>query len=61
MASEEPSGLMGKPEDIERFTEFVVQDIVLYIDNDVLEFYLDKNKLMINIEGYGFHEFETVD
>ena len=61
MAVEEPSGLMGKPEAVERFTEFSIQDIVLYVDNDVLEEYLVKNKLLINIEGYGRHEFEIVE
>jgi len=61
MANEEPSGLMGKPEVIERFTEFEVQDIVLYVDNDVLDEYLGKNKLLINIEGYGLHEFEIME
>lgn len=61
MASEEPSGLMGKPEAVERFTEFEVQDIIVYVDNDVLEEYLAKNKLLINIEGYGLHEFEAVE
>lgn len=61
MANEEPSGLMGRPEVIERFTEFAVQDILLYVDNDVLEEFLDKNKLFINIEGYGLHELEIVE
>jgi hypothetical protein len=59
MAYEEPSGLMGKPEEIEKFTMFTVQDIVFYIDNDVLKEYLDKNKLSINIEGYGRQMFEV--
>ena len=52
---------MGKPEDLERFTMFTVEDIVFYIANDVLEEYLDKNKLLVNIEGYGRHEFEIVE
>lgn len=38
---------------------FAVQDIVFYIDNDVLKEYLDKNKLAINIEGYGRQMFEV--
>jgi len=58
VAYEEPSGLMGKPENLEKFTAFLVRDIVLYIDNDVLKEYLDKNKMLINIEGYGRHLFE---
>ena len=52
---------MGRPEIVERFTEFEVQDIVLYVDNDVLEEYFNKNKLLINIEGYGLHELEAVE
>ncbi len=58
MAYEEPSGLMGKPERLEEFTTFSVLDIIFYIDNTVLNDYLDKNKLFINIEGYGRQLFE---
>jgi len=58
MAYEEPSGLMGKPENLDQFTAFIVRDIVFYIDNSVLSEYLDKNKLFINIEGYGRQLFE---
>lgn len=58
MAYEEPSGLMGKPENLGKFTSFSVRDIVFYIDNAVLNDYLDKNKLLINIEGYGRQQFE---
>lgn len=49
---------MGKPEKLENFTAFFVRDIVFYIDNDVLKDFLDKNKLFINIEGYGRQLFE---
>jgi hypothetical protein len=49
---------MGKPEDLEKFTMFPVQDIIFYIDNEVLKEHLDKNKLLINIEGYGRQQFE---
>lgn len=59
MAFEEPSGLMGKPENLGQFTAFSAQDIVFYIDKSVLEEYLDKNKLFINIEGYGRQLFEV--
>lgn len=58
MAYEEPSGLMGEPEKLDLFTAFSVRDIVFYIDNSVLREYLDKNKLSINIEGYGRQLFE---
>lgn len=53
MAYEVPSGLMGKPENLDQFTAYSIQDIVFYISNYVLEEYLDNNKLFINIEGYG--------
>jgi len=59
MAFEEPSGLMGKPENLDQFTAFSVRDIVFYIDRSVLEEYLDKNRLFINIEGYGRQLFEV--
>ena len=49
---------MGKPENLETFTEFSVRNIIFYIDNAVLTDYLDKNKLLINIEGYGRQLFE---
>ncbi|HNU80173.1 MAG TPA: hypothetical protein PLS45_11535 [Bacillota bacterium] len=58
MAYEEPSGLMGKPDNLEKFTAFLVRDIVIYIDNDILDKYLKDNKLHINIEGYGRQLFE---
>lgn len=58
MAYEEPSGLMGKPDNLEKFTAFLVRDIVIYIDNDILDEYLKDNKLHINIEGYGRQLFE---
>ena len=58
MAYEEPSGLMGKPENPEKFTAFLVLDIVIYIDNYILDEYLKDNKLHINIEGYGRQLFE---
>lgn len=57
MAYEEPSGLMGKPQNMEQFMVFSVQDIVFYIDKSILEEYLDKNRLLINIEGYGHQSF----
>jgi len=58
VAYEEPSGLMGKPDNLEKFTAFLVRDIVIYIDNDILDEYLKDNKLHINIEGYGRQLFE---
>ncbi|MBP7072267.1 MAG: hypothetical protein KBB40_02075 [Clostridia bacterium] len=50
--------MMGKPENPEKFTAFLVRDIVIYIDNDILDEYLKDNKLHINIEGYGRQLFE---
>lgn len=58
MAFKEPSGLMGKPESLENYTVFVTGDVKFYIDNSVLEKYLNENMLLINIEGYGRHQFE---
>jgi hypothetical protein len=60
MAFEAPSGLMGKPENTEEFETFAVEDIVLYIANDVLEKNLKKNILHIYVEGYGRYEMEIL-
>ncbi|MDF2591452.1 MAG: hypothetical protein K0S75_918 [Clostridia bacterium] len=58
MAFEAPSGLMGIPEHVEDFEAFIVEDIILYIANNVLEKNLKNNLLNIYIEGYGRYEVE---
>jgi hypothetical protein len=60
MAFEAPSGLMGKPESIDEFEEFTVEDIKLYIAKEVLERNLKKNMLYIYVEGYGRYEIEIM-
>lgn len=61
MAFEAPSGLMGKPECIEDFEAFEVEDIVLYINKSVMANNLKNNLLDIYIEGYGRYKVEILN
>lgn len=56
-----PSGLVGKPEALEEYAEFKVEDITLYILKSILQSYVKKNTLLISIEGYGKFEFEIME
>jgi hypothetical protein len=60
MAYEAPSGLMGKPEDIERFEVFEVSDIIIYVALEVLEEELNGDTLSFYVEGYGKYEFKII-
>ncbi|WP_176758803.1 hypothetical protein [Alkaliphilus peptidifermentans] len=52
---------MGKPEALEEYAEFKVEDITLYILKSILQSYVKKNTLLISIEGYGKFEFEIME
>lgn len=56
-----PTGLIGKPDDLKCFDEFVNEDVHLFIDKDVLSQYSRNHLLLINIEGYGRYRFEYKD
>jgi hypothetical protein len=58
MAFEAPSGLIGKPESVDDFEAFMVENITLYISRSVIENNLKNNKLNIYIEGYGRYEIK---
>lgn len=60
MAFEAPSGLMGKPASTEDFEAFAIEEVILYIAEDVLEKNLKNNLLNIYIEGYGRYEMEIL-
>lgn len=61
MAFEAPSGLMGKPESVDDFEAFVIDDVILYISKNVLENNLKNNILNIYIEGYGRYLMEVIN
>ncbi|AOT69238.1 hypothetical protein [Geosporobacter ferrireducens] len=44
---------MGEPENQENFEVFEIEDVKLYIEKSILEDYVQKNVLLINIEGAG--------
>ena len=56
-----PTGLLGKPDDIESYEEFGAEDITVYVDRKILEEYLKDNVLYINIEGYGKYIFKIIE
>ncbi len=50
-----PSGLMGRPESVEEYKRYEIDDLVVYIDKEILS-ELDPNKkkgLRFLVEGYG--------
>jgi hypothetical protein len=61
MAFEAPSGLIGKPESVDDFEAFMVENITLYISRKVLENNLKNNILNIYIEGYGRYEMKILN
>jgi hypothetical protein len=61
MAFEAPSGLIGKPESVDDFEVFMVDNITLYISRSVLENNLKNNILNIYIEGYGRYEMKILN
>jgi hypothetical protein len=61
MAFEAPSGLIGKPESVDDFEAFMVDNITLYISRSVLENNLKNNILNIYIEGYGRYEMKILN
>lgn len=61
MAFEAPSGLIGKPESVDQFEAFMVENITLYISRSVLESNLKNNILNIYIEGYGRYEVKILN
>lgn len=60
MAFTAPSGLMGKPDNMDGYEEFQVEEITMYIAKDVLENNLKNNILHIYIEGYGRYQFDII-
>lgn len=61
MAFEAPSGLMGKPEEVESFEVFESNDITIYIAKNVLEGDMKNNMLNVYIEGYGRYTIEILE
>ncbi|MGE5676982.1 MAG: hypothetical protein ACM3ZR_02885 [Pseudomonadota bacterium] len=61
MAYEAPSGLMGRPEDTERFEAFEVSEITIYVAAEVMEEELKGDTLNFYVEGYGKYELKIME
>ncbi len=50
-----PSGLMGKPDDPEKYREIKIDKLQIYIDKDILKDFDKKKKVFrFVVEGYGW-------
>ncbi len=61
MAFEGPSGSMGKPENADDYTRFIVGNITFYVENRILEKCEEDKKITFYVEEYGRFELEISD
>ena len=52
---------MGEPEQLDRFDVFEIEEIKLYVEKEIIDNYVHKNVLLINIEGYGRYQLYIDD
>jgi hypothetical protein len=52
---------MGRPENIEGFTGFKVEDITFYVENRVLNEYAKDNRVIFYLDEYGKFVLEIPD
>ena len=52
---------MGEPDHLDSFELFEIEDIKLYVEKGILEDYVQKNILLINIEGCGRYQLYIDD
>lgn len=52
---------MGKPENINDFTEFIVENTPFYVENRVLKEYTEGNRITFYMDEYGKFELEMLE
>jgi len=62
MAFHSPSGLTGRPENEEGFTKVSVDDITIFVDNQVLKEYApDLKELKFLVPEYGWYHITFIN